>query len=71
MMVISGAAFGATRKIVEDAWIDDSMCTRDGTRLVGSRRRTAEPKRPAGGYSSVHQLSTAVERDGLRHQQHD
>jgi hypothetical protein len=27
-----------TRKIVEDAWIDDSMCTRDGTRLVGSRR---------------------------------
>jgi hypothetical protein len=27
-----------TRKMVEDAWLDDSMCGRDGTRLTGSRR---------------------------------
>jgi hypothetical protein len=39
MRVISGARIRRiTRKIVEDAWLDDSMCTRDGGRLIGSRR---------------------------------
>jgi hypothetical protein len=37
--VISGARIRRiTRKIVEDAWLEDSMCTRDGRRLIGSRR---------------------------------
>jgi hypothetical protein len=27
-----------TKKMVEDAWLDDSMCTRDGAWLIGSRR---------------------------------
>jgi hypothetical protein len=37
--MISGARMRRiTRKIVEDAWLDDSMCTRDGARLIGPRR---------------------------------
>jgi len=41
--VISGARIRRiTKKMVEDAWKDDSMCTWDGTwdgtRLTGSRR---------------------------------
>jgi hypothetical protein len=27
-----------TRKMVEDAWLEDSMCERDGARFTGSRR---------------------------------
>ena len=39
MRVISGARIRRmTRKMVEDAWLDDSMCAWDGTRLTGSRR---------------------------------
>ena len=39
MRMISGARMRRiTRKIVEDAWLDDSMCTRDGARLIGPRR---------------------------------
>ena len=39
MRVISGARIRRmTRKMVEDAWLDDSMWARDGTRLIGSRR---------------------------------
>jgi hypothetical protein len=37
--VISGARIRRmTRKMVEDAWLDDSMWMRDGGRLAGSRR---------------------------------
>jgi hypothetical protein len=27
-----------TKKMVEDAWLDDSMCARGASRLTGSRR---------------------------------
>ena len=37
--MISGARIRRmTRKMVADAWRDDSMCARDGTRFGGSRR---------------------------------
>ena len=72
MRVISGARIRRmTRNMVEDAWLDDSMCTRDWWRPFGSRRPNRAQKINSGLLIGTPPASSAVEGDGLRHQQHD
>jgi hypothetical protein len=71
MRVISGARIRRiTRKIVEDAWFDDSMCTRNWVRLVGSRRLNSCAQKINSGLLTGAPASTAMEGDGFDHQQH-
>src|SRR4051794_18559238 len=72
MRVISGARIRRiTRKIVDDAWLDDSRCARAGTRCGGSCRPNSWVQKTSSGLLTVAPASPAVEGDGLGHQQHD
>src|ERR1700712_5739865 len=69
--VISGVRMRRiTRKIVEEAWLDDSMCAWDGTRRTGSGRSNSWAQKTSSGLLTLAPpASAAVEGDGLGHQQ--